>query len=76
MVGADLLLSSNIYLAAGYNFRRAKEMKISDGETESSHGAAFSFGGGLQLERFKLQVGYAKYHVSANSLLVNVTYQL
>ena len=76
VVGADLLLSSNIYLAAGYNFRRAKEMKISDGETESSHGAAFSFGGGLQLERFKLQVGYAKYHVSANSLLVNVTYQL
>lgn len=76
-LGADLLLSENIYLAAGYNFRRADEMKIvSDDDSESSHGAAFSFGGGLQLERFKLQVAYAKYHVSANSLLFNVTYSL
>jgi hypothetical protein len=28
------------------------------------------------LERFKLQLAYAKYHVSAYSLLVNVTYSL
>lgn len=74
--GADLLLSSQIYLAAGYNFRRGDEMKISDGDGESSHGAALSFGGGLQLERFKLHVAYAKYHVSSNSLLFNLTYCL
>lgn len=75
--GADLLLSSNIYLAAGYNCRRADEMKITDSEdNSSSHGAGFSFGGGLQLQRFKLQVAYAKYHVSASSLLFNVTYSL
>ncbi len=75
-IGADLLLSDNIYVAAGYNFRRASEMKIKDDEGESSHGAGFSLGGGIQLQRFKLQVGYAKYHVSASSLLVNVTYAL
>ena len=75
-VGADLLLGDNIYVAAGYNFRRAKEMKISDDEGESSHGAGFSIGAGLQLERFKLQAAYAKYHVSAYSLLINVTYSL
>ena len=49
VVGADLLLSQQIFLAAGYNFRRADEMKISDGEGESSHGAALSLGAGLQL---------------------------
>lgn len=74
VVGADLLLSQQIFLAAGYNFRRADEMKISDGEGENSHGAALSLGAGLQLERFKLQVAYANYHVSTASLLFNVSY--
>ena len=75
-VGADLLLGENIYVAAGYNFRRSSEMKIADGEGESNHGAGLSLGAGLQLQRFKLHVAYAKYHVSASSLLINVTYAL
>ena len=76
VIGADLLFSDNLYLAAGYNFRRADEMKISDSEGESSHGAGLSFGGGIMLERFKLSVAYGKYHVSSTSLNVNVSYQL
>jgi hypothetical protein len=75
-VGADLLLGESIYVAAGYNFRRASEMKITDNEGESNHGAGLSLGAGLQLERFKLHVAYAKYHVSASSLLINVSYSL
>ena len=75
-VGADLLLGEQFYVAAGYNFRRASEMKISDNEGDSNHGAGFSIGGGLQLERFKLHVAYGKYHVSASSLLINVSYAL
>lgn len=75
-VGADLLLGESIYVAAGYNFRRASEMKITDNDGESNHGAGLSLGAGLQLERFKLHVAYAKYHVSASSLLINVSYSL
>ena len=75
-VGADLLLGENIYVAAGYNFRRASEMKITDNDGESNHGAGLSLGGGLQLQRFKLHIAYAKYHVSASSLLINVSYSL
>ena len=75
-VGADLLLGENIYVAAGYNFRRSSEMKITDDDGDSNHGAGLSLGAGIQLERFKLQAAYAKYHVSAYSLLVNVTYSL
>lgn len=75
-IGADIFLSDNIYIAGGYNFKRNKEMRISDGEGESSHGAGLSFGGGVQLERFKLNVAYAKYHVSVSSLLINVSYSL
>ena len=75
-VGADLLLGENIYVAAGYNFRRASDMKITDSEGDSNHGAGLSFGAGLQLQRFKLHLAYAKYHVSASSLLINVSYSL
>ncbi len=75
-VGADLLLGEQFYVSAGYNFRRASEMKVSDSDSASNHGAGFSIGGGLQLERFKLHVAYAKYHVSASSLLINVSYSL
>ncbi len=75
-VGADLLLGENIYVAAGYNFRRSSEMKISDDDGESNHGAGISFGAGLQLQRFKLHAAYAKYHVSSYSILINLAYSL
>ena len=75
-LGADVLLGHNIYIAAGYNFRRADQMKINDNEGSSSHGAGFSAGAGLQLERFKLHVAYGKYHVSASSILINLSYAL
>jgi len=76
--GIDVILSSQIYLAAGYSFRRADEMKIQSTEEEdaSSHGAGLSFGAGLQLERFKVQLAYGKYHVSSSSFMVNVSYSL
>lgn len=77
VAGIDIILSQQIYIAAGYNFRRADEMKIqSSDDEESSHWAGFSCGAGLQLERFKLQLAYGRYHVSSSSLLVNVTYSL
>ncbi len=76
-IGADLALGETIYVAAGYNFRRASDMKITaSDDSVSSHGAGLSVGGGIQLERFKLNVAYAKYHVSAWSLLVNATFSL
>ncbi len=80
VAGVDLLLGDQFYVSGGYNFRRAKDMKIAEGSgddaSESSHGAGLSFGAGVQLERFKLQVGYAKYHVSSSSILVNLSYCL
>ena len=75
-VGADVFIGESVYIAAGYNFRRREEMKISEGDSSSSHGAGLSIGAGLTLKRFKLGVAYAKYHVSASSLLINATYSL
>jgi hypothetical protein len=76
VLGGELLLGQQFYVAAGYNAMRASEMKISSGDDSSTHGAGFSLGGGLQLERLKLHVAWAKYHVSASSLLINISYIL
>jgi hypothetical protein len=76
VAGAELLLSDQFYIAAGYNAQRAHDMTITAGEEESSHGAALSLGGGMQLQRLKLHVAYAKLHVSSPSLLVNLSLNL
>lgn len=76
VVGADLMLSDQFYVAAGYNALRASEMKIASGDGESSHGAALSFGAGMKLERLQLHVAYAKLHVSSPSLIINFSYKL
>ena len=73
-IGADVFLGDHVYVAAGYHFRRPSEMRLSDGDGESSHGAGLSCGAGLQLERFKFHVAYARYHVSASSLLLGASY--
>lgn len=70
--GADLFLGKNFYVAAGYNCRKASDMKVGD----SSHGAGWSFGGGLHLKRIKVDAAYGKYHVAGSSLLMNIAYSL
>lgn len=70
--GAEVLPTSYLYIGAGYNPRRAREMKAAD----KSHGAGWSFGGGVQLTRLKFGVAYGKYHQAASSLLFNLSYKL
>lgn len=77
VLGIDLLLSESIWAGGGYNFKRADEMSISGNDNEeSSHGAGLSFGGGINLERFHLNLAYGKYHVSSNSIIINLAYTL
>lgn len=76
VMGADIIISPTIWVGVGYNFRRANEMKITEVDGESSHGAGLSFGAGINLERFKLNLAYGKYHVSSSSILVNLAYSL
>ena len=76
VLGVDILLSQTIWVGGGYNFRRAKEMSIDSGEGKASHGAGLSFGAGINLERFKINLAYGKYHVSSSSIIVNAAYCL
>lgn len=74
--GIDILLSDRIWVGAGYNFRRADEMTIASTDEESNHGAGFSCGAGINLNRFKLNLAYGKYHVSSQSIVISTTFQL
>ncbi len=76
VMGADIIISPTIWVGVGYNFRRANEMKITEADGSSSHGAGLSFGTGINLERFKLNLAYGKYHVSSSSILINLAYSL
>lgn len=77
VMGAEVILSQTMWVGMGYNFRRANEMKISSGDdNDSSHGVGLSFGGGINLDRFQLNIAYGKYHVSNSSLILNLAYKL
>lgn len=76
VIGADLLLSDNIWVGCGYNFRRANEMSIGTGDNESSHGAGLSLGAGLNLERFGVNLAWGKYHVGSAGVIANISYKL
>ena len=52
VAGVDIIISPTIWVGAGYNFRRANEMKITETDGESSHGAGLSFGAGINLDVF------------------------
>lgn len=73
-LGADVLLSDNIWIGGGYNFRKSDEMTIGKGDDAGAHGAGLSLGAGINLERFKLNLAYGKYHATSSSILVNLAY--
>ena len=68
----DILPTDQFYIALGYNFRRAYEMKAAG----SSHAAGLSAGAGVNLKKFKFGLAYAKYHVSAHTLAFSASYSL
>lgn len=72
VLGMDILPSNNTWVALGYNFRRAHEMKVHD----KAHWAGFSIGAGLNVKKFKVGVAYGKYHVAASSIIINASYSL
>lgn len=75
--GVDIILSPQIYVSGGYNFRRAHEMSVlnADGD-KTSKMAGLSLGAGLMLDRFKVNLAYSKFHVSSSSLMLNLAFAL
>lgn len=62
VVGAELFPESLINLRIGYNFKRAKELELQNLRTFSG----FSFGFGVQMNRFNFNYAYSKVHSASN----------
>lgn len=75
VMGADFLLGSGIWIGGGYNFRKANEMVYgTEGEKESSHAAGLCLGAGMNMERFKINLAWNKYHTASSALMINLAY--
>ncbi len=60
VLGTEVLISKNFYLAIGYNYLRRQELML-----EASPGmGGFSFGFGLRIYKFHVSYGYAQYHAA------------
>ena len=71
VLGADVLIGKNFYASIGYNYRLGREMSVSGRSFDG-----FSLGAGLHISKVKFGVSYSKLHISASSLLFNLSYSL
>lgn len=67
--GAEYLFNNNFYLALGYNYKIASDMRTNNRYFLSG----FSIGGGLRVKMFSLDVAVASHHVSGTTLMLNLT---
>ncbi len=70
--GAEILLSDNLYLNIGYNYRRRQELKLND----RSGTAGLSYGLGFRINRFNIAYGRAIYHFAGPSNHFTLTTRL
>ena len=63
VIGAEFFPEGGFNLRLGYNFRRAKELQLTDIRTF----AGFSAGFGLKMKNFKLNYAFTKYHPAENT---------
>lgn len=68
--GVQVRPTDFLYIAAGYNFRRAYELQAGG----SSHLSGLTAGAGLDIHHFKLGLSWARYHKSTNSIMATVAY--
>jgi len=73
IVGGELFSDKNFNLRIGYNFRRAKELRL----TEARTFAGFSLGFGIKLSpRMKFNYAYTKYHPVSNTSTFSLQFDL
>ncbi|MGZ5244608.1 MAG: type IX secretion system protein PorQ [Bacteroidia bacterium] len=70
--GAEILISKNFHLRAGYNHQRRKEMSIPDRRGF----VGYSYGFGFRVSKFNISYGRAAYHIGGASNTFTMTSNL
>jgi len=71
-VGVELIPLKNVYIRAGYNFQRMKEMVIDD----KFGMVGFSVGAGIRIYKFHISYARAVYHVAGGTNTFSITSNL
>ena len=69
--GADILIGKNFYASLGYNYRMGRELSAGGSKWEG-----ITAGAGLHINKVKFSASYSRLHISASSLLFNLSYSL
>lgn len=67
--GVEVLIGKNMFIRAGYNYRRRQELKSPD----LAGLAGISFGAGLRISKFHLSYGHNTYSMAGASNHITVT---
>jgi hypothetical protein len=67
--GLDYLPTSNVYIAAGYNYKTRTDMST----YKRNFLSGFSIGGGMKVKAFGFGVAFAQPHTGATTFMVNLT---
>lgn len=71
LIGAEWLISDNLYFAAAYNYRRQHEFSGGGGFLRG-----LSYGGGFKYRKWSFQLSYARYNSVDGSLSIGLNYQI
>ena len=72
VIGAELFPESAINLRAGYNFRRASELKLQNARSFSG----ISFGIGIRMNKFTFNYAFSRYHAATNTSTFSLLFDL
>ena len=72
VVGGEFIITKNIFLRFGYNYRVRKELMI-----DEKRGAdGFTFGFGFRVYKFHLSYGRAMYHLAGASNTISLSFDI
>ena len=68
-VGTEIIITKNFMIRVAYNYRKSKEMSLSDVKVANG----LSIGFGFKIYKFHLNYGYSKYSLGGNSHTFGIT---
>jgi hypothetical protein len=72
VLGAELIISKNLSIRGGYNYKRRQEMKIE----EKTSTVGFSWGFGFRVSKFHFSYARSAYHLAGSPNYIAVTTSL
>ena len=72
IIGAEFFPEMDFNICVGYNFRRARELRLTSSRTFSGLTAGF----GIKMRRFKFNYAFSKFHPAANANTFSLVFDL